>query len=151
MIYYHLFSKTYVFAGNSSRLTPSPKKSNDRFYNKVITKAAVGTSLKSVSSKYSSPVLTVNDEGNLNKFNLFHTLILKYLLVQVVDAQDDEFKLPKDLYNLDRFKPFTKHIPHESIVMVIYTTSKWTTEDRPDETNISHHVHAVVVLKAANK
>jgi hypothetical protein len=59
--------------------------------------------------------------------------------------------MPKDLYNFKHFKPYTGTIPHESIVMVVYTTSKWITNDRPDETNISHHIHSVVVLKAAGK
>jgi hypothetical protein len=35
--------------------------------------------------------------------------------------------------------------------MVVYTTSKWATDDRPDETNISHHMQSVIVLKAASK
>ena len=78
-------------------------------------------------------------------------LILIHHLVRVIDAQEDEFCLPMDLYNLDRFKPYKRTIPHESIVLVVYTTSKWETDDRPDETNISHHVHSVVVLKAARK
>jgi hypothetical protein len=57
--------KFNIFVGNSLRSTPSPKKGNKSFYHNVVTKAAVGISHKSASSIYSTPVLSVNDEGIL--------------------------------------------------------------------------------------
>jgi hypothetical protein len=50
-------------AGKSSSSTPYPKKINNHFYKKTVTKAAVGTSLKPSTSMYSSSALSVNDEG----------------------------------------------------------------------------------------
>lgn len=44
--------------------TSSPNKGGRPFYNKVVSKAAVGTS--TTSTTYSPAVLSVNDEGDLS-------------------------------------------------------------------------------------
>jgi hypothetical protein len=70
-------------------------------------------------------------------------------VVTIVDAQDEEFQLPQDVNCLNRFNTFDGPIPPSSIVMVAFLTNKYRSDLHPDETNISHNVQWVAVLKAA--
>ena len=58
--------KTCIFAGKSgSSEYTSPKRAHNQFYNKLVSKAAVGNFSSNAVGIYSSSVLSVHDEGNL--------------------------------------------------------------------------------------
>jgi hypothetical protein len=67
--------------------------------------------------------------------------------VPVVDARTQRFRLPEDIKNLDRFKPFDGGIPIEAVVLVGFLTSKSMQGTEP---RLSHNLQWVAVVGDGN-
>jgi hypothetical protein len=108
---------------------------------------ATASSSSSLSS--SLKILGVADDGECASFMALLVSLLTKLSVPVVDAQDEHFRLPKDIKHLHRFDRFEGPIPVGSLVMAGFAVSKYKAKERPKDATVDHNLLFVAVLKAA--